>query len=132
MESIWRKVKSELKSNVPDHSYRMWLEPLEFNWAEEDNGVTLNCPNYFFRNRVQENYSTILEAVINQISGRQCQLQFQVGGNQEQGAAPPSKPDGADHALSALRSPSLKRQQDLPNLTQSLCAGRMLRKDFTF
>jgi len=114
MESIWSRVKSELQTNVPGHSYRMWIEPLECCWAEEDDRVTLNCPNLFFRNRVQETYSKMLETAINRISGRECQLSFQVTASDAQTELPTVNNTGRSLPQPRART----RQQDLPSLSQ--------------
>ncbi|MBW2677726.1 MAG: hypothetical protein JRD49_09170, partial [Deltaproteobacteria bacterium] len=30
MEAIWNEVKKAVKKTIPEHSYRMWIEPIAF------------------------------------------------------------------------------------------------------
>ena len=60
MELSWEKAKFQIKKLIPEHSYRMWIEPLallEFNAA----GITLGTPNDYFIKRIKENYLDILK-----------------------------------------------------------------------
>ena len=55
MELSWEKVKFQIKTSIPVHSYRMWIDP--FALLEYDaNGITLSTPNQFFIKRIKENY----------------------------------------------------------------------------
>ena len=51
MRSIWPTVKTAIKSRIPDHSYRMWIESLGFV-EERDAGVVISCPNTFFQKKI--------------------------------------------------------------------------------
>ena len=56
-------MKSQLKKKVPGHSYRMWIEPIEF--FENDNGaMVLACPNLFSKKRIFANQTGSDIAVI--------------------------------------------------------------------
>ncbi len=86
MESIWNKVKANMKALLPDHSFRMWIQPIQFIGyevsannnpdsntqgfkAERGNlnanqtinepksaVIKLACPNSFSKKRIKESY----------------------------------------------------------------------------
>jgi len=115
METLWNNVKAVVKGQLPDHSFRMWIEPIQCHSSEDDN-VVLSCPNFFSKKRVQENYGSIIQAALLRVLGKDCSVSFVVSrGN---GSPPASK----DSAL----------QLHLPDVTVRPCNGRLLRKDFTF
>ncbi|SLM30019.1 Chromosomal replication initiator protein DnaA [Desulfamplus magnetovallimortis] len=64
MESLWNNVKLKMKDSLPDHSFRMWIQPIEF-LASENSVITLLCPNTFSRKRVKDNY---IQGIINEFS----------------------------------------------------------------
>jgi chromosomal replication initiator protein len=116
METFWKQVKAVVKGQLPDHSFRMWIEPIQCH-SFEDGNVVLSCPNYFSRKRVQENYGDLIQAALLRVMGKECIVAYEVSrGNN--GGAPPSK----DPAL----------QLRLPHDSLRPCNGRLLRKDFTF
>jgi len=104
-----------IKSRIPDHSFRMWIEPLRIARCEE-NGMVLFSPNFFSRKRVLENYGAIIESEIKRVLGRSCRLSIEISATV---ALPKSK---ADDNL----------QLSLPNVTARSHNGCLLKKDFTF
>jgi len=46
MKQIWEQVKLSIKKQIPEHSYRMWIEPVEFMECKE-NRIVLSCANTF-------------------------------------------------------------------------------------
>lgn len=125
MEAIWKKVKTKIKKHLPDHSYRMWIEPIEFNKYTDDT-VILSSPNFFCKRRVQNHYGSLLESEINKASGRVFKVSIEVG----------EKQDDTDKKLDSKKQKIQKLddgcQLNLPNLKIKPSTGRMLRKGFTF
>ena len=115
MEAVWKKVKSTIKSRIPAHSYKMWIEPLKMN-HQEDGASVVYCPNFFSRKRVQGLYGELIKTAMDSALGQNCELVFEIS-NQING----SKPRVAhDH------------QMPLPKDNIRPCNGRFLRRDFTF
>lgn len=60
MESVWNQVKTNMKTLLPDHSFRMWIQPIQFIGSEllsSGSGVViLACPNSFSQKRIKDNY----------------------------------------------------------------------------
>jgi len=115
MKRVWNEAKALIKSRIPDHSFRMWIEPLRIARCEE-NGMVLFSPNFFSRKRVLENYGAMIESEIKRVLGRSCRLSIEISATV---ALPKSK---ADDNL----------QLSLPNVTARSHNGRLLKKDFTF
>jgi chromosomal replication initiator protein len=93
----------------------MWIEPLEFIKSQEG-VVTLSCPNFFSKKRVQDNYGTLIESEVNKISKKTIQFSIEISGGNN---------------VSKSRRES-NRQLPLPNFQTYLDRGCLLRRDFTF
>jgi chromosomal replication initiator protein len=115
MKRVWNEVKASIKSRIPDHSFRMWIEPLRIARCDE-NGMILFSPNFFSRKRVIENYGAMIESEIKRVLGRSCRLSIEISAT-----VAPSKSKADDNF-----------QLSLPNLTARPHNGRLLKKDFTF
>ena len=115
MEAIWKETKSAIKEKVPDHCFRMWIEPIKFIKAKEDK-IVLSCPNLFSKKRVFEHYSAMIKSELIRAAGRECKLCIEV--SKQNGASKPK--------------PVYNRQLLLPNFNTRLYNGRILCKDFTF
>lgn len=115
MELIWKEAKSALKSRIPKHSYRMWIEPLEYG-SQTDSNLVLACPNLYSRRRILENYCSTIESELTRLSGRNVSLTIMVANGRPNGAEIPKK----------------DLQLSLPNVNGHLNRGHLLRREFTF
>ena len=115
MKKVWDEVKVSIKSGIPAHTFRMWIEPLQLARCDE-NRIVLYSPNFFFRKRVLENFGALIEAGIKSVLGRECQLSIEISAKN---AIPKPK---------AYEDPQLL----LPNINVCPRNGRLLKKDFTF
>jgi len=115
MESIWKEVKTAVRSRIPDHSFRMWIEPLEFKQGMQD-AIILACPNYFSKKRVLDHYGKLIESEIQRAAGKPCGFTVEV----------------AEQKKSAKSVKDQDLQLPLPNINMRPHNGRFLKKDFTF
>jgi len=115
MENIWQKVKAALTDFVPDHAYRMWIEPLTLGTIDP-NVLQLNCPNAFFRRRVKEHFGELICRELQKLTGNATELKFAV--------------TEGDHGRSNLTE--FPEQLPLPNIHCQPHFGRLLRQDYTF
>jgi chromosomal replication initiator protein len=115
MEAVWKKVKSAIKKRIPNHSYKMWIEPLMVEQTGDDVWIVY-CPNFFSRKRVQGLYGAMIQNAIQNELNLDCELTFKIS-NKSNG----SKPQVAEDL-----------QLPLPNGSVRPCNGRFLRRDFTF
>jgi len=121
MEQIWQKVKTAIKEHIPGHSYRMWIEPVEFR-ENKGNSVVLSCPNFYSKKRVQDNYASLIKSQFSKIAGTDYVLSIDVLGKKIKKSRPESK--------IRLFEPDL--QLSIPEINSFQCAGQQLRKDYTF
>lgn len=119
METIWEKTKTALKKIVPDHCYRMWIEPLEYAKTEK-NRFILDCPNYFSKKRVDDQYLNLIEKQINTISDTSWKIVVEIKEKKE------------IIRSSISEKPHREQQLILPSMESHHFGGRVLRKDFTF
>lgn len=115
MSQIWPRIKSLLAERIPEHTFRMWIEPLSLE-CEDLETVSLKCPNHFFRRRIVENYSRIICSELHRLTGRPMQLDLKVAPADDLQQEPLSTP----------------QQLPLPGITIQPYYGRLLRGDFTF
>jgi len=130
MESFWKQVKSQIKKSLPNHSYRMWIEPV--NFLEYDNqNLKLSSPNSYFVKRLKDNFLNIFEEEFSKLGHAGVNIEFQVTNKAE-------SMKKSDRALSAFPAvPLIKKkkrvnQLTLPGLNIRFNNGRMLKRGFTF
>jgi len=121
MKNIWNKVKSEIKSDIPESSYKMWIEPIEFK-SEEQGFMVLTCPNEFSKNRIQNHYNDLIESGLAKISGKRINFKIQIYDKKQRNK----------HKKQSKHKVNKNRQMPLPNVVVRSSSGRMLKKDFTF
>lgn len=132
MESYWKAVKSQIKESVPEHCYRMWVEPVALLEHDSD-CITLSTPNEFSKRRLKENYLPAFEEAFLKL-GKSVRIEFKAGGGQ---AAKPAQTDQASKgffpavSMGAARAPKFE-DAPLPGIDPSFHCGRMLKKGFTF
>ena len=50
MEDIWKEAKNAVKGRIPEHSYRMWIDPIVFEKTTPD-GIAVLCPNLIYQKK---------------------------------------------------------------------------------
>ena len=115
MKSIWNNVKKTIKKQISGHSFRMWIEPLEFVKFDE-NCIVLSCTNTFSKKRIIDRYGALIETEINNVSSNPCKFIIEI--NKRNSGISPKK--------------DCNPQLPLPNENRHLLGGHFLRRDFTF
>jgi chromosomal replication initiator protein len=119
MHVVWNEVKSAIKNRIPAHSYRMWIEPVEFMETRQET-IVLSCPNSFSKRRILDHYGAMIAAGISDSCGKTLKLALEVTNGSGNGSG----------SGQVMRDQHL--QLPLPNLKVRPHSGRLLRKDFTF
>jgi len=156
MESFWKQVKSQIKNTVPDHCYRMWIEPVAL-LDHDSNRITLSAPNGFSARRLKENYLKSIEKEFLKL-GQKTHVEFKIQskkdlqrknelGEIDLGLKDPDKKTikkpvksriskGLFSARSTISrtvpSVSAIEQPMLPGMDPTFNGGRLLKKNFTF
>ena len=77
MENTWSKVIDSLKERVGQQNFDIWINPIHFVSFEEET-VKLDVPNRFFKDWINERYTSQIKEVLSQITGKPCQILFQI------------------------------------------------------
>ena len=118
MQATWDRIKSQIKSELSENSYSLWIKPLTFI-EQRDHAMILGCPNKFARNWVMENYSDLIRDRLLSSSEQERDFILKV---LPKSAAP----------MDSMPVP-LAKQMPLPHFKRNNNAsGLRLNKDFTF
>lgn len=123
MESVWAEIKSAIKDQIPGHSFRMWIDPIEFGRGE-DNSIFLNCPNYFSKKRVENQYGALIEDNIQKLIGTGWKLVLEVCAKKMVSQSKKEHPSRNRYGLKQLVLPKVGNPV--------MHNGRMLRENYTF
>ncbi len=116
MKQIWNEIKTELRNQIPNHSFKMWIEPLVFE-SRENNAMVLSAPNFFSRKRVLDFYAAMIEKELANTGEGLNRIKIVISEKTE-------KPNKDEFAPSS--------QLILPMINYQSQNGRRLRGDFTF
>nr|WP_319394805.1 chromosomal replication initiator protein DnaA [uncultured Desulfobacter sp.] len=146
MDSFLKEVKSHIKELVPDHCYRMWIEPVIMSTHDAET-IVLSVPNDFYVKRLKENYLNYFEEGFLRL-GKKARIEFKVGkkklkpASQKAGAGQSpkgrnqkgrtQKTTGVMPVIPVADSVPAAFQPQLPGMTPAFNCGRMLKKNFTF
>jgi len=131
MQLIWKEVKAAIGLLVPGHSFRMWIEPLEFEKCQQ-NHIILSCPNFFFKKRVLDHYGKVIESEIHRRVLDHYGKVIESEIHRVTGKAYSFSVEVAREKNVSKSTIDINLQLPLPNLSVRLHNGRLLRKDFTF
>jgi len=115
MQGVWDKAKESIQKRVPPHSFKMWIEPLE--WVEERGSeVVLSCTNAFSKRWIIDHYLRLIEGEVSEACKRPCRVVLKV-------SEEPRGYEEDDHE---------EEQLSLPIINVRTNGPRLLRKHFTF
>jgi len=106
-----------IKEHIPGHSFRMWIEPLQYIKNDKD-CLVVSSPNSFSKKRVQDHYSSIIDSEVKKALGKDCEFSITVSGGNGNG--------------NIRKKVKQKLQLSLPNIDICQSGGCFLRKEFTF
>ncbi|WP_321492426.1 chromosomal replication initiator protein DnaA [uncultured Desulfobacter sp.] len=131
MDSILKEVKLHIKDCVPDHFYRMWIEPVTFS-VHDGGRVVLAVPNEFYVRRLKENYLVYFEEGFLRL-GQKVSVEFKTYNKKMNLRSLNAQiPNGAPIAIPVPIRVSSDFHPQLPGMTPAFNCGRMLKKNFTF
>ena len=119
MKSVWEKVKSQIKCELPKSSFSLWINPIRF-LEQKENLIILGCPNKFSRKWVMENYLSLIHDKFHDSGAASFEIIFKAG-------SPKTK------NTSDSRCCPHPDQLTLPNVYRNGGGTRLrLNKNFTF
>ncbi len=122
METVWKNVKTAIKSQISPSIYRLWIEPIEYV-GSKNGTMALACPNFFIKKRIMTNYTDLINSELSRKAGRSLAFSLQVKSRDKQ----------PDHeTASGVYKRKHGQQLPLPGICPQPMNGRILRKDYTF
>ena len=98
-QQTWHVAQDHLRSTLGPEAYNLWLAPVRAR-AEDHSTLVLEVADKFCEGWLKDNYVGIVQDAVAQASGRQLEIQFEVGSSAPRpqpialqlSPAPPSKP----------------------------------------
>lgn len=76
-QAVWNKCLEYIRMNINPNSYKTWFEPIK-PIALKEKALTIQVPNQFFFEWLEENYVTLLRKTINKELGPGAKLEYQI------------------------------------------------------
>ena len=76
-ESLWDSCLSIIKQNINEKSYNTWFKPIKAI-KHENSVLTIQVPNKFFYDWIEEHHLNILKKSIYQILGPSGRLEYKI------------------------------------------------------
>ena len=119
--SLWENCLSIIQSNVPEKSFSTWfkpIKPIKFN----NNILTIQVPNRFFYDWIEEHYLGILKKTIYQVLGPKGQLEYKIVVDSSKS----KKKSEAEFSSKDIKNPFV-----IPGLKKSKIQSNLIQK-YTF
>ncbi|MCB0651128.1 MAG: chromosomal replication initiator protein DnaA [Saprospiraceae bacterium] len=75
--SVWDRCLQNIRKNVNGRSFKTWFEPIK-PVRLEDNSLTIQVPNRFFYEWLEEHYVSLLRTSIRKELGSKAKLEYQI------------------------------------------------------
>lgn len=75
--AVWDNCLQTIRKNVPTQSFRTWFEPIK-PVGLEDHALTIQVPNKFFYEWLEEHYVSLLKMTIRKELGDRGRLEYQI------------------------------------------------------
>jgi chromosomal replication initiator protein len=116
MNGLWQRAADRLREELGQVGFETWIGPLNFVGVQ-GRTVTVEAPNRFFRDWVNERYLGLLRKSLSAEAGETVEVKLTLGGNGVPVAPSPrpanSKPPSPPQVMSASTSPRLDRHPQL-------------------
>src|SRR5262249_48133167 len=94
MNGLWHRAADRLREELGQVGYETWIGPLNFI-AVQGGTVTIEAPNRFFRDWVNERYLELLRKSLSEEAGEPIEVRLTLGENGTNGnGAPPRATNG--------------------------------------
>ncbi|MGE5893238.1 MAG: chromosomal replication initiator protein DnaA [bacterium] len=82
IEEIWNKSRLVIEKRVGDAVFELWFKPIVVKSIREDI-LTLEVPNRFYQEWIEDNYPDIIPTVIDEVSGKNFKLKYKTSEEQD-------------------------------------------------
>jgi len=79
-ESLWNKAIDSLKERVGQQNFDIWIKPISF-LSIDGESLEIEVPNRFFKEWINEHFSSQIEDVMSEITRQTCHLHCRIRNN---------------------------------------------------
>ncbi|HVA77811.1 MAG TPA: chromosomal replication initiator protein DnaA [Candidatus Binataceae bacterium] len=112
MNGLWRKANDRLREELGQVGFETWIGPLSFV-GQQGRTVTIEAPNRFFRDWVNERYLGMLQKSLSEEAGEPLDVKLTLGESATASAAPRSNGNGHGNGASA-KAPHAEKPASAP------------------
>jgi chromosomal replication initiator protein len=76
-DDIWSRAVHSLKERIAQQNFEIWIKPISFLSVNGD-CVELEVPNRFFKEWINEHYSSQIQNALADLIKKECQVRFQI------------------------------------------------------
>ena len=95
MNGLWQRAADRMRDELGQVGYETWIGPLNFV-AHQGSTITIEAPNRFFRDWINERYLHLMRTALSQEAGGQIEVKLTLGENAS--IAPPLQRPSNGHA----------------------------------
>lgn len=77
LEDVWNKSLSQIEEKVGSSVSDLWFRPIKLSQLKEQS-VTLEIPNKFFKDWIEENYPEIVAEIVGNITGYPVTIRYRI------------------------------------------------------
>ncbi len=105
-EAYWSECLKIIQKNINDQSFKTWFEPIK-SVKFENNALTIQVPNKFFYEYIEENFISELKQAINLVLGKKVKLEYKivVENHRELSSSLPKKKSGSEITSDVIKNP---------------------------
>jgi len=126
--SIWESCLSIIKSNLSDKSFNTWFKPIK-SIRFDNNVLTIQVPNRFFYDYIEENYLGTLKKTIYQILGPKGRLEYKILVENTASNAPQERSFSSKDIKNPFVIPGLKKTKIDSHLNTKYVFGNYIEGD---
>ena len=80
MNGLWQRAADRMRDELGQVGYETWIGPLNFV-AHQGSTITIEAPNRFFRDWINERYLSLMRTALSQEAGGQIEVRLTLGEN---------------------------------------------------
>src|ERR1700689_2265181 len=89
MNGLWQRAGDRMRDELGQVGFETWIGPLNFV-AHQGSTVTVEAPNRFFRDWINDRYLSLLRAALSEEAGGQIEVRLTLGENAAVSATRPT------------------------------------------
>src|ERR1035441_2015578 len=80
MNGLWQRASDRIRDELGQVGYETWIGPLNFV-AHQGSTVTIEAPNRFFRDWINERYLSLMRTALSKEAGEEMEVRLTLGEN---------------------------------------------------